>query len=191
MRIEGPRLALVPLTRTHLRPFCAVGLKPALWKATAIRVRTKGEMSRYVGAALEAKQAGTALPFAIVLKETGQVIGTTRYHSIVHCHRRLEIGYTWIGLEWQRKGYSTESKYLLLKKAFEDDGIRRVEFKADSRNTASCKAILGLGAKREGLLRSYMLSPHRGPRDMALFSVIAPDWPDVKRRLLKKLGIAG
>jgi N-acetyltransferase len=181
--LEGEFVRLVPLSLEHLPQLCAIGLEPALWAATTIRVQTPEQMEAYVRAALEAQAAGTAVPFAILLKETGQVVGTTRYHSIVPAHRRLEIGFTWVGLPWQRTAVNTEAKVLLLRHAFEQCGAQRVEFKADVENERSCRSLLRLGATREGTLSRYMLSAHKGPRDVALFSIIDSDWPRVKSRL--------
>jgi N-acetyltransferase len=144
-------------------------------------------MLRYVQNALGSQAAGTALPFAIVLQATGEIVGTTRYHSIVREHRRVEIGFTWIGLPWQRSPVNTEAKYLLLTHAFEHAHCRRVEFKADSQNERSCQALLRLGATREGTLRQYMWSPHKGARDVAIFSIVDAEWPQVKARLEQRL----
>lgn len=101
--------------------------------------------------------------------------------------RRLEIGFTWIAPPWQHTRVNTESKYLLLAHAFERWGCRRVEFRADSDNEPSCRALLRIGATREGTLRSYVLSPHRGARDIAVFSILESEWPQVKSRLERKL----
>jgi len=185
--LEGPRIRLEPLARRHYAALVAIGLDPGLWARTTIRIRTPEEMTTYLEEAEAARAAGTSEPFAIVLRESGTVIGTTRFHSIVPRHRRLEIGFTWVGIPWQRGGISTESKVLLLTHAFEDRGCERVEFKADSQNEASCAALERLGATREGILRRYMHSEHAGMRDVALFSIVAPDWPRLKARLERRL----
>jgi N-acetyltransferase len=181
--LEGEFVQLVPLSVEHLPQLCAIGLEPTLWQATTIRVQTPEEMAAYVRAALDGAATGTALPFAIILKETGAVVGTTRYHSIAPVHRRLEIGFTWVGLPWQRTAVNTESKYLLLQHAFEVWRLQRVEFKSDCENERSCRALLRLGATQEGILRNYMGSEHRGPRDVAIFSIIDSEWSQAKARL--------
>jgi RimJ/RimL family protein N-acetyltransferase len=185
--LEGATIRLVPLALTHHPQLCAVGLDPALWQQTTIRVQTPAEMLRYLQTALDGQAMGTALPFAIMMQATGELVGTTRYHSIVRDHRRLEIGFTWVGRPWQRTPVNTESKYLLLKHAFEHYRCQRVEFKADSQNERSCQALLRIGATREGTLRQYMLSSHRGVRDVALFSIIDTEWLQVKAQLEQRL----
>ena len=187
LTLEGTQIRLVPMTPAHLDDLCVIGLEPQLWRATTIQVQTKADMEAYVRAALEAQRAGTALPFVIVERKSGAVVGATRYHSIVPEHRRLEIGFTWIAPPWQRTFVNTEAKYLMLKHAFEALGCVRIEFRADRENAQSCRALLRIGARQEGVLRSYRVSPQRGIRDLAVFSIIALEWPQVRVTLEQKL----
>lgn len=185
--LEGVQIRLAPLTLAHHSDLCEVGLDECLWRYTTIRVQTPDEMFRYIETALQEQAAGIALPFVIIEKSSGKILGTTRYHSINKKHRRLEIGFTWIAVEWQRTHVNTEAKYLLLKQAFEQYGCIRVEFKADSSNEPSRRALLRIGAKQEGILRNYVISNHKGARDMALFSILDSEWAEVKACLEKKL----
>ena len=136
--LEGRFIGLLPLSVEHHAQLCAIGLEPALWQHTTIRVQTPDEMRRYIEKALDSQAAGTALPFVIALQASGQIVGTTRYHSIVREHRRVEIGFSWVGLPWQRSPVNSEAKYLLLGYAFEQAHCQRVEFKADAENAPSC-----------------------------------------------------
>jgi len=185
--LEGTHIRLVPLTTAHHPRLCEIGLDERLWRATTIRLETADDMLKYVQQALHEQSLGTGLPFVIIEKRSEQIVGTTRYHSIKKEHGRLEIGFTWIAPPWQRTIVNTEAKYLMLKRAFEDFGCIRVEFKADSNNEQSCQALRRIGAKQEGLLRSYVVSSHKGPRDVALFSIIDGDWPEVRDHLERKL----
>lgn len=187
LSLEGTAVRLDPLTEGHLEALCAIGLEPRLWRATTIRVTTREEMGAYVMAALDAQHRGTALPFVIVERKTGAVVGTTRFHSYSPDDRRVEIGFTWIGLSWQRTIVNTEAKYLLLRHAFESLGCVRVEFRADSENEASCRAIRRIGATPEAVLRRYRVSAHRGVRDIAVFGIVADEWLTVKAGLEKRL----
>jgi RimJ/RimL family protein N-acetyltransferase len=162
-------------------------LDERLWRRTTIRLQTPEDMRDYVQTALRGQAEGSALPFVIVEKGSDRIIGTSRYHHINPAHRRLEIGFTWIALPWQRTGVNTEAKYLMLKHAFEQYRCVRVEFKADASNEQSRRALTGIGAKPEGILRQYMISSHKGVRDLALFSMIDSEWPQVKAHLEKKL----
>lgn len=125
------------------------------------------------------------VPFAIVEAAKGRVIGSTRYLNIRPDHKGLEIGWTWLGREWQRTGINTEVKLLLLTHAFERLGSLRVEFKTDARNLRSQRALERIGASREGVLRSHMLVQKNFVRDSVYFSVLDREWPDVKERLQK------
>ena len=131
----------------------------------------------------EALAAPDQLPFAIVEQGKQKVAGSTRYLNIRPEHRSLEIGWTWLGQEWQRTGVNTEVKWLLLRHAFERLGCRRVEFKTDARNLRSQRALERIGATREGVLRKHMIVQDDYSRDSVYFSVIDDDWPDVAERL--------
>lgn len=181
--LEGRSIRLTPLSIEHLDVLCAVGLEPKLWQATTIQVCTRADMAAYIRAALAGHSAGTAVPFAIVERATDRVIGTTRFHSIVAEHRHLEIGFTWIALPWQRTAANTEAKYLLLRHAFETMDFVRVEFRADAENEQSRRALLRIGAREEGVFRHYRITAHRGIRDLAVYSIIATEWPAVRRNL--------
>ena len=102
-------------------------------------------------------------------------------------HKGLEIGGTWYGLEFQRTAVNTECKYLLLQYAFEVLRAIRVQFKADTRNERSCRAIERIGAKREGILRHHIILPDGVIRDSIFFSIVDHEWPAVKKRLESKL----
>jgi RimJ/RimL family protein N-acetyltransferase len=188
--LEGRYINLLPLTLAHLDRLCQIGLEPQLWQGTTIKVQTREEMDSYVRAALDAQGAGTGLPFVIVERDTGEIVGTTRYHSFVPEHKRVEIGFTWIAIPWQRTMANTESKCLLLRHAFEDLGCIRVEFKANSQNEQSRRALLRIGAKEEGTLRNYRLSPSGQMFDLTIFSITSSEWPQVRCNLESKLGHA-
>ena len=132
----------------------------------------------------EALAAPDQLPFAVVETQKGKVVGSTRYLNIRPEHRSLEIGWTWLGQEWQRTWVNTRVKLLLLSHAFERLGCLRVEFKTDARNQRSVQALERMGATREGVLRKHMIVQGDHSRDSVYFSVIDDEWPQVKERLL-------
>ena len=131
----------------------------------------------------EALCAEGQLPFAIVEPGKGKPIGSTRYLNIRPAHRSLEIGWTWLGSDWQRTPVNTQAKRLLLAHAFERLGCQRVEFKTDLRNTRSQSALERIGATREGVLRRHMIVQNDHARDSVYFSVIREEWPQVKDHL--------
>jgi RimJ/RimL family protein N-acetyltransferase len=178
---------LEPLRPEHHADLCRVGLDPDLWKWTTSQVRTPEEMRAYIDTALQWQAEGTALPFAVVPLALGRAAGSTRYANVDRANRRVEIGWTWYGREYQRTGVNTESKYLLIKHAFEVLGAVRVEFKTDSLNEPSRAAILRIGAKEEGILRNHMITWSGRLRHSVYYSVIAEEWPEVKRALESRL----
>jgi RimJ/RimL family protein N-acetyltransferase len=170
--LEGVAIQLLPLKLDHVEALCGVGLEPRLWQATTIRVLTRTEIESYVRAALGAQRDGMALPFVISERGTGRVIGSTRFHSFSAEHRHLEIGFTWLRLACQRMAINTEAKYLFLRHAFESLGCIRVEFRADSENQQSRRALLRIGAREEGVLCHFRISSHLGVRDLVLYSIL-------------------
>ena len=131
----------------------------------------------------EARGSEGQQPFAIVETAKNKVAGSTRFLNFRPEHRSVEIGWTWLGQDWQRTGVNTEAKLLLLGHAFERMGCVRVEFKADARNLRSQRALERIGATREGVLRQHMIVQDDFVRDSVYFSVLDKEWAAVKDRL--------
>ena len=127
-----------------------------------------------------------AMPF-VVRKPDGDVVGSTRYFNVDAVNRRLEIGHTWYAKRVQRTALNTEAKLLLLTHAFEKLDCIAVEFRTNFFNFASREAIARLGAKQDGVLRHHQVMPDGSLRDTVVFSIIAPEWPAVKKNLLWQL----
>jgi RimJ/RimL family protein N-acetyltransferase len=187
--LEGTHVRLEPLSESHHEPLCAVGLDPELWKWIPSQVLNPEQMMGYIRTALADQEKGISLPFATIARASGQVIGSTRYLNIDEPHKRLEIGSTWIAKPWQRTAINSEAKYLMMRHAFETLGCNRVEWKTDSLNTQSRNAILRLGAKQEGVFRQHMVTWSGRLRDTVYFSVIAPEWPEIKTALEAKIKV--
>lgn len=179
--LEGETVRLEPMGQEHAQGLYNRGRSAADW---AYMPRAcfvdQADVRHWVDEALEQPKQ---LPFVIVEKEKGRVVGSTRYLNIRQEHRSLEIGWTWLGQEWLRSGVNTEAKYLLLRHAFERLGCVRVEFKADERNLRSQQALERIGATREGVLRKHMLVQGVFHRNSVYYSVIDEEWPEVKERL--------
>jgi RimJ/RimL family protein N-acetyltransferase len=144
-------------------------------------------MEDYIRTALAEQAQGISLPFGTVHKPSGRTVGSTRFGNIDRENRRVEIGWTWIGRPWQRTAVNTEAKYLMLRHAFEVWDCLRVEFKTDRLNEQSRRALLRIGAKEEGMLRSHMITATGRVRDSVYFSIIAAEWPEARARLEEKL----
>jgi len=181
--LEGDGVRLEPLSQDHAQGLYNRGRADADWaympRACFIDL---ADTRQWIEEALETP---AQLPFAIIETGKGKAMGSTRYLNIRPAHRCLEIGWTWLGQEWQRTGVNTQVKLLLLSHAFERLGCVRVEFKADARNVRSQHALERIGATREGVLRNHMIVQGDYVRDSVYFSVIDQDWLEVKERLLQ------
>jgi N-acetyltransferase len=184
--LEGRFVRLEPLSLAHVDGLAAVGLDPEVWRWMPAPVASVDEMHSFVEQALAEVEDGRQVAFATVDLASGQPVGSTRYLSIEPAHRRLEIGYTWLARRWQGTTVNAEAKLLQLAYAFDRLAALRVEFKTDSRNERSRRALAGIGAAEEGTLRRHMLT-HAGRRDSVYFSVIADEWPRVRESLERRL----
>ncbi|HYI94148.1 MAG TPA: GNAT family N-acetyltransferase [Bryobacteraceae bacterium] len=181
--LEGKSVRLEPLTIDHLDALLAAGADPEIWRYMPSDCARREGMREYVETAVAWQRAGTAIPFATIDRQSGVAIGSTRLANIVPEHKRVEIGWTWISPPFQRTAINTEAKYMMLKFAFEKLGCNRIELKTSAQNMRSRNAILRIGAKEEGTLRSHMVNPDGTLRDTVYFSIIAPEWVEVKKRL--------
>jgi RimJ/RimL family protein N-acetyltransferase len=181
--LTGRRIRLEPLSLDHVDDLTVAGADPSIWALTTARPTDRDGIEAWVRRALANADAGTEVPFATVDLASGRAFGSTRFMSIVPDNRRLEIGWTWVGIEFQRSGANREAKLLQLVHAFEDLGANRVEFKTDARNDKSRNALLGIGATFEGVFRSHVIMPTGPLRDSAYYSVIASEWPAVRAHL--------
>ena len=181
--LEGEVVRLEPLRFAHVDELLEHALDPDLWRWTLTTVATADDLRRYVETALHEQAQGRALPFVHVLKATGRAIGPTRFAAIERTHRRVEIGWTWIGRAHQRTAVNTEAKYLMLRHAFETWECMRVELKTNALNARSRAAMLRIGCVEEGTLRQHAISDRGVVRDTVYLSILQKEWPAVKARL--------
>jgi RimJ/RimL family protein N-acetyltransferase len=179
----GMRVRMEPLAVRHLDDLAKVAGDAAIWRWTIAGPIDDAGLRTWLDTALANAEAGSEVPFATIDVATGAAIGSSRFMTIVPEHRRLEIGWTWIGTAYQRTGANRAAKYLQLRHAFETLDAERVEFKTHARNLASRAALLGIGATFEGVLRHHTIMPDGSNRDSAFYGVIASEWPRVKARL--------
>ncbi len=118
--------------------------------------------------------------FTIIDKESGSLAGSTSYTNFSDRDKRVEIGWTWLGMKYQGTGLNRNCKFLLLQHAFENMGMMRVEFKSDKNNTQSRKALKNIGAEEEGILRSHSLTSKGIRRDVVYYSILRSEWPYLK-----------
>lgn len=182
VRLEGRDVVLEPLAPSHATDLAAAsadGNLSALWYTSVPRPQ---EMQEAIAARLRAQVAGQSTPFAVVSRSLGKAVGMTSYLNVVPSVKRLEIGSTWYARSVQRTGLNTQCKRLLLAHAFETLGCIAVELRTHSFNQQSRRAIERLGAKLDGILRNHH-DPAGNIRDTCVYSIIAGEWPQVRRHL--------
>jgi RimJ/RimL family protein N-acetyltransferase len=200
--LPGKRVRLEPLGYLHIAGLVgAAAADPSLYRWTPVP-QGKDQATRYVDTALGWQSAGTAVPFAIIRANDGVVIGSTRFWNLERWawpaghvrHGRqapdvCEIGYTWLTSSAIRTGANTEAKLLMLTHAFETWQVLGVCFHTDARNQRSRAALERIGGKFDGILRSHRMAADYIARDSARFSIVAAEWPEVKRQLENRLGL--
>jgi len=197
--LEGEHVRLEPLELSHIDALTdASAVDPSLYKWSAVPVGEPATRS-YVESAIAGRNAGTTVPFAIIRRSDGAVIGSTRYFDIeywpwpathpkaaAHLPDGCEIGFTWYTRSAIRTAANTEAKLLMLTHAFESWKLARVCLHTDERNAQSRAAMERIGCRFEGILRSHRLAVDYIPRNSARYSIIAADWPEVKAHLIAK-----
>ena len=181
--LEGRGIRLEPLRLDHEDALSAAATDGELWNLWYTVVPAPEETKGYIADALAGQKAGHMQPWAVRELTTDTIIGSTRYHDIVADIDRVEIGYTWYAATWQRSHVNTTCKLLLMTHAFETLGCKVVGLRTDNFNFASQRAIEALGAKKDGVLRHHRIRRDGTVRDSVMYSILASEWPDVKRHL--------
>jgi RimJ/RimL family protein N-acetyltransferase len=186
--LENEAVLLRPLQETdvkHLLPFSIN--EPELWKYSLVRANGKENLENYIQIALRARANGTEFPFIVFDKRTGKYAGSTRFYDINYGFKTIQLGYTWYGKDFQGTGLNKNCKFLLLEYAFDILGMERVEFRADNGNERSKAAMLSIGCKVDGVLRSNMPTfESEIRRDSIVLSILRKEWFEEVRDLLKK-----
>lgn len=180
----GATVSLRPLTVDDA-PALLVACQPAehTFRWYPVYPGSEAAMQAWVEEALADHAAGHALPFAVLLRDSGRVVGSTRFGALSLAHRRAEIGWTWLAPEVRRSAVNTECKRLLMQHGFEQLQLNRIELKTDSLNQRSRAAILRIGATEEGLFRNHMVTHDGRIRHTVWYSVVREDWPRVRAHL--------
>ena len=183
--LEGAVVRLEPIRREHAQRFWEIANNDLddIFRWIPYAMRTLEDFHKLVDKASAEQARGESVAFATVERNSGRVIGSTRFMNIDRTNRRVEIGSTWIAPPWQGTAVNTEAKYLMLRHAFEVWGCIRVELKTDALNQRSRDAILRIGAKEEGTLRRHLVTWTGRVRDTVYFSILDDEWPEVKGRL--------
>lgn len=189
--LEGHGVRLEPMTAAYAPALAAAAADGQLWELWFTAVPHPSEVDAYVNTALDGQRLGQMLPWVVCDVASGAVVGSTRYHDVVATIDRVEIGYTWYAASWQRTYVNTACKLLLMTHAFETLACQVVGLRTDRFNFRSQQAIERLGARKDGIIRHHSARKDGSPRDTVMYSVLASEWPEVKRHLAARLSRAG
>ncbi|RNB88304.1 N-acetyltransferase [Brevibacillus nitrificans] len=181
--LEGKYVRLEPLRHAHIEGIWEAGRYENIWPYMSVKIDQLEDAVSFVETAMRNEEEGIELPFAIISREEGKVIGSTRFLNIARKDRGLEIGFTWLTPSVWKSAINTECKYLLMRHCFEQLGCIRVQLKTDSRNLNSQRAIARIGGVREGVLRNHMILPDGYVRDSVYFSITHTEWKNVQEKL--------
>lgn len=184
IRLENKRSILRRLKETDLKALLYIAEEqPDLLQYSPSAFGTKKALKDYIFKANEQREQGIRMPFIIFDKKAQVWAGSTSFGNISNANKRVEIGWTWIGKQFQRTGLNRNNKFLMLQYAFETAGYERVELKTDARNEQSRTAMQKIGAKEEGTLRSHTLMTDGYRRDTVYYSILKDEWPEIKETI--------
>jgi RimJ/RimL family protein N-acetyltransferase len=182
-RLEDERVVLYPVTEADREGLREIALDPVIWRYFVSRVDTSADFDGLFDGMLADHAQGRRAVFVVEDKLAGRLAGSTSFGNLAERDRRLEIGWSWLGVAFQGSGVNRHAKLRLLAHAFDNLGAERIEFKTDERNTRARRALLSIGAVEEGTLRSYNPMPAGPRRNAVYFSILRSEWPGVRARL--------
>lgn len=179
--LEDDRVLLRPFQHLDIPELATIAMDEEIWRYMITRVSNPQELEAWVQAVTTGYEQGTRYAFMILDKASGKLAGSTSYGNISMPDKRLEIGWTWLSREFRGSGLNRHCKFLLLRYAFEELQLERVELKGDALNTRSRKAMQKIGATEEGILRSHTLMHDGRRRDTVYYSILRPEWEHLKQ----------
>lgn len=188
--LENEHALLTPITPEDRKALHEVSMDSEIWRYFVIMIETDADFDAFFDAGLEDLAAGRRVPYIITDKSSGRVAGSMSIGNMAERDGRLEIGWSWLGLDFQGMGVNRWAKFLLMEHAFEKLGAERVEFKTDALNTQARHALRNIGATEEGTLRSFNPMPDGRRRDAVFYSVLRAEWPAVREQLQARPKVA-
>ena len=185
--LERDGIRLEPLSLAHREGIAKAAADGELWNLWFTGVPRPEQTVAWIEAALEGQSQGSMLPWAVRDLASDEIVGSTRYHDIVAALDRVEIGYTFYAKSHQRSRFNSTCKLLLLSHAFDTLHCKVVGLRTDNFNFDSQRAIEALGAKKDGVLRHFQTRRDGSARDSVIYSILATEWPDVRRHLELRL----
>jgi RimJ/RimL family protein N-acetyltransferase len=185
--LAGHGIALEPLAESHHDALVQATTDGRLWELWFTAIPDANGMRKYIQDALKGQHDGHMLPWVVREQASGEIVGSTRYHDVMAMVDRVEIGYTWYRASRQRTNVNTTCKLLLLAHAFDTLGCKVVGLRTDNFNFRSQRAIEGIGAKKDGVIRHHALRRDGSVRDSVIYSIVGTEWPDVRKHLELRL----
>lgn len=188
--LEDEYVKLMPMTIAHIDDLYQAGQDLSIWKWTTFNYcESLAATKEWIESCLTKATHGTQLPFVVFDKITQSIVGSTSYLNIDLDHALIEIGYTFLSLQAQRSHVNRRCKLLLLTHAFEALKLNRVQLQTHEKNDKSRNAILGIGAKFEGITRHCRIQHDGSVRSSAIYSIIKPEWQQVQANLKGKIDV--
>ena len=185
--VETDKVLLRPLQHLDIVSFSEIANDDSLWKYFTMLLNDPAEMERWVDIALSERTEGKRIPFTIIEKESGNICGSTSFGSISYFDKRIEIGWSWLGKQYQGTGINFHTKFSLLSYAFDVLQWERVEIKTDNLNERAKQGLRKIGAREEGVLRSHMQMPLNRRRDSVFFSILKNEWPSIRNSIFREI----
>lgn len=185
--IDGKSVKLVPLEREHFEELFTAASDKKLWELIPSDCSVRETFEAAYSFALSERVLENQYPFVILLKDTGEIIGSTRLFDIFPEDKKLEIGWTWIARKFWGTEINFECKLLLLTFCFENLKTRRVQLKTDENNLRSRTEIEKIGGKFEGILRKDRIKENGASRNTAYFSILDDEWDEAKQKIIDQI----
>lgn len=182
--LENEHVLLRPVGPDDRAGWHAIAMDPAIWRYFVLRVDTDAAFDSYFDLGLADQAAGRRVVYSITDKRSGRIAGSMSFCNLAQADGRLEIGWSWLGRDFQGAGLNRWAKFLMMRHAFERLGAERVEFKTDILNIQARHGLRNIGAREEGTLRSFNPMPDGRRRDAVYYSVLRAEWPGVRDQLL-------
>jgi RimJ/RimL family protein N-acetyltransferase len=184
--LENEHVLLRPVREQDRAALHAIAMDPQIWRYFIMRIESYADFNAFFDLGLADQAAGRRVVYCITDKQSDRTAGSMSFCNMSEPDARLEIGWSWLGRDFQGKGVNRWAKFLMLAHAFERMGAERVEFKTDRLNIQARHGLCNIGAREEGTLRSFNPMPDGRRRDAVYYSVLRPEWPYVREQLLTR-----
>ena len=184
--LENEHVLLRPVREQDRAALHAIAMDPQIWRYFVLRISSDADFNAFFDLGLADQAAGRRVVYCITDKSSGRAAGSMSFCNMSEPDARLEIGWSWLGRDFQGKGVNRWAKFLMLARAFESMGAERVEFKTDQLNVQARHGLCNIGAREEGTLRSFNPMPDGRRRDAVYYSVLRGEWPYVREQLLTR-----